>query len=63
MTFKQGGILRSMTDAERHQQMDRIRDAIRLTDRRATPDEITKAAALLAERSSARQPELELKPI
>jgi hypothetical protein len=60
MTFRQGGILRSMTDDERRRQMDRVQDAIRITERQATPDELTQATALLAIEPSTRQPELDL---
>jgi hypothetical protein len=61
MTFRCGGILRSMSDDERRRQMDRVRDAIQITERQATPEELTEAAAPLATEPSARQPELDLK--
>lgn len=60
MTHRCGGILRSMSDTERRQQMDRIRDAMLLTERQAAREELTKAAALLAIEPCALQPELEL---
>lgn len=61
MTFRCGGILRSMTPEERRRQMDRLQECIRITERQATPEELAEAAAVLEIESSQRQPGLALK--
>jgi len=61
MTFRQGGILRTMSSDERRRQMDRVQDAIRITERQATAEELTEAAAVLAIEPEAVQPELHLR--
>ena len=38
MTHRCGGILRSMTDTERRQQMDRLQDDYRIKSQVASPD-------------------------
>jgi len=53
--------MRSMSDAERHAQLDRVRNAISITERQATQQELAEAAAVLASAPGTRQPELELK--
>jgi hypothetical protein len=50
-----------MTPEDRRRQLDRVQECIRITERQATPEELTEAAALLATEPSARQPELKLR--
>ena len=61
MTFRCGGILRSMTPEDRRRQMDRVQECIRITERQATQEELDEAAAVLGLEPSPRQPGLSLK--
>lgn len=61
MTFRCGGILRQMDAGWYRRQQEHVREALAIAERQATPEEITKAAALLATEPSARQQELKLK--
>jgi hypothetical protein len=60
MTFRCGGILRTMSSEDRRRQMDRVQECIRITERQATPEELAKAEAILAIEPNTRQPDLDL---
>jgi len=43
-----------MTPEDRRRQMDRVQECIRITERKAKPEDLTEADALEAERSLSR---------